>query len=123
MARDNLDFQSDDEKKEEPVAERRRSSLCELGNKLTSLILPNKMLVEINTSLLQPQRLQSGRVHHFVIQRLNLFDRHPCPMLKGFSAMLSVAVCGQYCDVLTSGTNLDFPSKLVSVTGATCLSK
>ncbi|XP_070784987.1 inositol 1,4,5-triphosphate receptor associated 2 [Enoplosus armatus] len=39
---DNTDCQSEDEQKEEPVAERRRSSLSELGNKLTSLILPHK---------------------------------------------------------------------------------
>ncbi|XP_035531726.1 inositol 1,4,5-triphosphate receptor associated 2 isoform X1 [Morone saxatilis] len=39
---DNTDCQSEDEQKEEPVAERRRSSLSELGNKLTSLILPLK---------------------------------------------------------------------------------
>ncbi|XP_022604871.1 lymphoid-restricted membrane protein [Seriola dumerili] len=39
---DNTDCQSGDEQKEEPVAERRRSSLSELGNKLTSLILPLK---------------------------------------------------------------------------------
>ncbi|GAA6228187.1 lymphoid-restricted membrane protein isoform X2 [Lates japonicus] len=39
---DNTDCQSEDEHKEEPVAERRRSSLSELGNKLTSLILPLK---------------------------------------------------------------------------------
>ncbi|KAK9525541.1 hypothetical protein VZT92_016235 [Zoarces viviparus] len=41
-AYDNTDFQSEDEQKEEPVAERRRSSLSELGSKLTSLILPLK---------------------------------------------------------------------------------
>ncbi|XP_076577895.1 inositol 1,4,5-triphosphate receptor associated 2 isoform X2 [Chaetodon auriga] len=41
-AYDNTDCQSEDEQKEEPVAERRRSSLSELGNKLTSLILPLK---------------------------------------------------------------------------------
>ncbi|KAM9334620.1 inositol 1,4,5-triphosphate receptor associated 2 [Symphorus nematophorus] len=41
-AYDNTDCQSEDEQKEEPVAERRRSSLSELGNKLTSLILPHK---------------------------------------------------------------------------------
>ncbi|XP_067346488.1 inositol 1,4,5-triphosphate receptor associated 2 isoform X3 [Channa argus] len=40
---DNTDCQSEDEQKEEPVAERRRSSLSELGSKLTSLILPLKM--------------------------------------------------------------------------------
>ncbi|XP_071358081.1 inositol 1,4,5-triphosphate receptor associated 2 isoform X2 [Trachinotus anak] len=39
---DNTDCQSEDEHKEEPVAGRRRSSLSELGNKLTSLILPLK---------------------------------------------------------------------------------
>jgi len=38
--------QLDDEQKEEPVAERRRSSFSELGSKLTSLILPLKMLVQ-----------------------------------------------------------------------------
>ncbi|XP_030006016.1 inositol 1,4,5-triphosphate receptor associated 2 isoform X3 [Sphaeramia orbicularis] len=38
----STDCQPEDEQKEEPVAERRRSSLSELGNKLTSLILPNK---------------------------------------------------------------------------------
>ncbi|KAM3588146.1 uncharacterized protein V6R79_022627 [Siganus canaliculatus] len=41
-AYDNTDCQSEDEQKEEPVAERRRSSLSELGNKITSLILPLK---------------------------------------------------------------------------------
>ncbi|XP_067438555.1 inositol 1,4,5-triphosphate receptor associated 2 isoform X1 [Thunnus thynnus] len=41
-ARDSTDFQSEDEQKEQPVVERRRSSLSELGNKLTSLILPLK---------------------------------------------------------------------------------
>ncbi len=46
---DNTDCQSEDEQKEEPVAERRRSSLSELGNKLTSLILPLKTLVQPNT--------------------------------------------------------------------------
>ncbi|KAM6961847.1 inositol 1,4,5-triphosphate receptor associated 2 [Tautogolabrus adspersus] len=39
---DNTDCQSEEEQKEEPVAERRRSSLSELGNKLTSFILPLK---------------------------------------------------------------------------------
>ncbi|XP_034529574.1 lymphoid-restricted membrane protein isoform X2 [Notolabrus celidotus] len=39
---DNTDNQSEEEQKEEPVAERRRSSLSELGNKLTSFILPLK---------------------------------------------------------------------------------
>ncbi|XP_060886444.1 inositol 1,4,5-triphosphate receptor associated 2 isoform X6 [Labrus mixtus] len=39
---DNPDYQSEEEQKEEPVAERRRSSLSELGNKLTSFILPLK---------------------------------------------------------------------------------
>ncbi|XP_044042071.1 inositol 1,4,5-triphosphate receptor associated 2 isoform X3 [Siniperca chuatsi] len=39
---DNTDCQSDDEQKEQLVAQRRRSSLSELGNKLTSLILPLK---------------------------------------------------------------------------------
>lgn len=48
-ASDNTDFQSEDEQKEEPVAERRRSSLSELGSKLTSLILPFKTLVQPNT--------------------------------------------------------------------------
>ncbi|XP_054480475.1 inositol 1,4,5-triphosphate receptor associated 2 isoform X2 [Anoplopoma fimbria] len=41
-AYDNTDCQSAEEQKEEPVAERRRSSLSELGSKLTSLILPLK---------------------------------------------------------------------------------
>ncbi|XP_031721463.1 inositol 1,4,5-triphosphate receptor associated 2 [Anarrhichthys ocellatus] len=41
-AYDNTDCQFEDEQKEEPVAERRRSSLSELGSKLTSLILPLK---------------------------------------------------------------------------------
>ncbi|XP_042366917.1 inositol 1,4,5-triphosphate receptor associated 2 isoform X2 [Plectropomus leopardus] len=41
-AYDNTDCQSEDEQKEEPKAERRRSSLSELGSKLTSLILPLK---------------------------------------------------------------------------------
>ncbi|KAI4803065.1 hypothetical protein KUCAC02_006623 [Chaenocephalus aceratus] len=41
-AYDNTDCQVEDEQKEEPVAERRRSSLSELGSKLTSLILPLK---------------------------------------------------------------------------------
>lgn len=48
-ARDSTDFQSEDEQKEQPVVERRRSSLSELGNKLTSLILPLKTLVQPNT--------------------------------------------------------------------------
>ncbi len=48
-AYDNTDCQLEDEQKEEPVAERRRSSLSELGNKLTSLILPLKTLVQPNT--------------------------------------------------------------------------
>ena len=48
-AYDNTDCQSEDEQKEEPVAERRRSSLSELGNKLTSLILPLKTLVQPNS--------------------------------------------------------------------------
>ncbi|XP_062416318.1 inositol 1,4,5-triphosphate receptor associated 2 isoform X4 [Pungitius pungitius] len=39
---DNIDGQLEDEPKEEPVAERRRSSLSELGSKLTSLIMPLK---------------------------------------------------------------------------------
>ncbi|XP_053271430.1 inositol 1,4,5-triphosphate receptor associated 2 [Pleuronectes platessa] len=40
---DNTDWPSEDEQqKEEPVAERRRSSLSELGNIITSFILPNK---------------------------------------------------------------------------------
>ncbi|XP_041636483.1 inositol 1,4,5-triphosphate receptor associated 2 isoform X2 [Cheilinus undulatus] len=39
---DNTDCQSEEEQKEEPVAERRRSSLSELGSKLTSFILPLK---------------------------------------------------------------------------------
>lgn len=43
---DNTDCQSEDEQNEKPVAERRRSSLSELGNKLTSLILPLKTLVQ-----------------------------------------------------------------------------
>ncbi|XP_022073343.2 inositol 1,4,5-triphosphate receptor associated 2 isoform X4 [Acanthochromis polyacanthus] len=38
----NTDCQSEDEQKEESEAERRRSSLSELGSKLTSLILPLK---------------------------------------------------------------------------------
>ncbi|XP_028279340.1 inositol 1,4,5-triphosphate receptor associated 2 isoform X2 [Parambassis ranga] len=38
----NTDCQSEDEQKEESVAERRRSSFSELGSKLTSLILPLK---------------------------------------------------------------------------------
>ncbi|XP_054862601.1 inositol 1,4,5-triphosphate receptor associated 2 isoform X3 [Amphiprion ocellaris] len=38
----NTDCRSEDEQKEESVAERRRSSLSELGSKLTSLILPLK---------------------------------------------------------------------------------
>ncbi|KAM9845824.1 inositol 1,4,5-triphosphate receptor associated 2 [Aulostomus maculatus] len=42
-ARDTTERQSADEQKEEPEAERRRSSLSELGSKLTSLILPLKM--------------------------------------------------------------------------------
>ncbi|XP_029318226.1 inositol 1,4,5-triphosphate receptor associated 2 isoform X3 [Cottoperca gobio] len=41
-AYDNSDCQLEDEQKKEPVAERRRSSLSELGSKLTSLILPLK---------------------------------------------------------------------------------
>ncbi|XP_032360832.1 inositol 1,4,5-triphosphate receptor associated 2 isoform X1 [Etheostoma spectabile] len=41
-AYDNTDCPSEDEQKEQPVAERRRSSLSELGSKLTSLILPLK---------------------------------------------------------------------------------
>lgn len=45
-AYDNTDCQSEDEQKEKLVAERRRSSLSELGNKLTSLILPLKTLVQ-----------------------------------------------------------------------------
>lgn len=47
-AYDNTDCQSEDEQKEKLVAERRRSSLSELGNKLTSLILPLKTLVQQN---------------------------------------------------------------------------
>lgn len=39
---DSTDYQSEDEQREEPVAERRRSSLSELGSKLTSFILPLK---------------------------------------------------------------------------------
>ncbi|XP_058480313.1 inositol 1,4,5-triphosphate receptor associated 2 isoform X1 [Solea solea] len=44
MTCNNTDCQSEDEQqqKEEPVAERRRSSLSELGSKLTSFILPLK---------------------------------------------------------------------------------
>lgn len=45
-AYDNTDCQSEDEQNEQPMAERRRSSLSELGNKLTSLILPLKTLVQ-----------------------------------------------------------------------------
>ncbi|XP_063761368.1 inositol 1,4,5-triphosphate receptor associated 2 isoform X2 [Eleginops maclovinus] len=41
-AYNSTDGQMEDEQKEEPVAERRRSSLSELGSKLTSLILPLK---------------------------------------------------------------------------------
>lgn len=48
-AYDNTDCQSEDEQKEEPVVERRRSSLSELGSKLTSLILPLKTLVQPST--------------------------------------------------------------------------
>lgn len=48
-AYDSTDCKLEDEQKEEPVAERRRSSLSELGNKLTSLILPLKTLVQPNT--------------------------------------------------------------------------
>lgn len=47
-AYDNTDCQSEDEQKDKPVAERRRSSLSELGSKLTSLILPLKTLVRPN---------------------------------------------------------------------------
>ena len=39
------DSLSEDERKEEPAVHKRRSSLSELGNKLTSLILPLKTLV------------------------------------------------------------------------------
>ncbi|KAM8910287.1 inositol 1,4,5-triphosphate receptor associated 2 isoform 3-T6 [Spinachia spinachia] len=39
---DNIDGQLEDEPREEPVAERRRSSLSELGSKLTSLLMPLK---------------------------------------------------------------------------------
>lgn len=46
---DSTDYQSEDEQREEPVAERRRSSLSELGSKLTSFILPLKTLVQPNT--------------------------------------------------------------------------
>uniref|UniRef100_A0A1A8JS01 Lymphoid-restricted membrane protein n=1 Tax=Nothobranchius kuhntae TaxID=321403 RepID=A0A1A8JS01_NOTKU len=42
----NSDGQSEDEQKEDAQAERRRSSLSELGSKLTSLILPLKTLVQ-----------------------------------------------------------------------------
>ena len=45
IACDTTDGQSEDEPEEKPAAERRRSSLSELGSKLTSLILPLKMLV------------------------------------------------------------------------------
>ena len=48
-AYDNTDCQSEDEQKEAPVVERRRSSLSELGSKLTSLILPLKTLVHPST--------------------------------------------------------------------------
>lgn len=51
MAYDNTDCQSEDEQKEKPVAERRRSSLSELGSKLTSFILPLKTLVQPNPAL------------------------------------------------------------------------
>lgn len=43
----NTDCQSEEEQKEETVVER-RSSLSELGSKLTSLILPLKTLVQLN---------------------------------------------------------------------------
>lgn len=46
---DYTDSQFEDEQKEEPVVERRRSSLSELGIKLTSLILPLKTLVQPNS--------------------------------------------------------------------------
>lgn len=48
MAYDNTDCQSEDEQKEKTVVERRRSSLSELGSKLTSFILPLKTLVQPN---------------------------------------------------------------------------
>lgn len=45
----DTESQSEEERKEEPVAERRKSSLTELGNMLTSLILPQKTLVQPST--------------------------------------------------------------------------
>ncbi|XP_041933793.1 inositol 1,4,5-triphosphate receptor associated 2 [Alosa sapidissima] len=39
----DTDSHSEEERREEPVVERRKSSLTELGNKLTSLIMPLKM--------------------------------------------------------------------------------
>ncbi|XP_011611803.2 inositol 1,4,5-triphosphate receptor associated 2 isoform X1 [Takifugu rubripes] len=47
---DSTDGQSEEEPKENPVAETRRSSLSELGSKLTSLILPLKIPSPSSTS-------------------------------------------------------------------------
>uniref|UniRef100_A0A1A8NAZ1 Lymphoid-restricted membrane protein n=1 Tax=Nothobranchius pienaari TaxID=704102 RepID=A0A1A8NAZ1_9TELE len=59
----NSDGQSEDEQKEDAQAERRRSSLSELGSKLTSLILPLKTLVQtkVRFQLLQHHCLPAER--------------------------------------------------------------
>lgn len=50
--RDATDCQSEDEQTEEPVADRRKSSLNELGNIISSFILPLKTLVQPKVYLL-----------------------------------------------------------------------
>lgn len=49
---DSTECQSEDEQEKKPVAERRRSSLSELGSKLTSLILPKTLVQPKPTSSL-----------------------------------------------------------------------
>ncbi|XP_016518894.1 inositol 1,4,5-triphosphate receptor associated 2 isoform X3 [Poecilia formosa] len=56
----SADCQSDDEPKEAVVEERRRSSLTELGQKLTSLLLPQKTLVKPKEHQQLPEALLSA---------------------------------------------------------------
>uniref|UniRef100_A0A1A8FBE0 Lymphoid-restricted membrane protein n=1 Tax=Nothobranchius korthausae TaxID=1143690 RepID=A0A1A8FBE0_9TELE len=56
----NSDCQSEDEQKEDAQAERRRSSLSELGSKLTSLILPLKTSRTVSVSAPKPDQFSSS---------------------------------------------------------------
>ncbi|XP_028304730.1 inositol 1,4,5-triphosphate receptor associated 2 isoform X10 [Gouania willdenowi] len=64
-ASNSIDSQAEDEQKESPVVERRRSSLSELGSKLTSLLLPPKtsrdeLLVMLPSSSSSPTSTEPG---------------------------------------------------------------